>query len=76
MSFDYSKLKGRIIEKFGSQIDFAKAMNWSGRTLTLKMNNKVPWKQTDIYRAIKILELDETDIPVYFFKVKVKLFNF
>lgn len=74
MSFDYSKLKGRIIEKFGSQSNFAKAMNWSERTLTLKMNNEVPWKQTDIHRAIKVLQLDETDIPVYFFKAKVQMF--
>ena len=28
MAFDYSKLKGRIIEKYDSQSSFANAMEW------------------------------------------------
>lgn len=72
MAFDYSKLKGRIIEKFDSQGRFAEAMDWSERTLSLKMSGKVPWKQSDICKAIELLELAEEDIPVYFFKVKVQ----
>lgn len=72
MAFDYGKLKGRIIEKYGSQIEFAKAMKWSERTLSCKMNSKVPWKQTDIYTAIKLLGLSENDIQEYFFTVKVQ----
>lgn len=35
MAFDYSKLKGRIIEKYDSQSSFANAMEWSERTLSL-----------------------------------------
>ena len=40
MAFNYSKLRGRIIEKYGSQSDFAKAFGCSDRTLSLKMNGK------------------------------------
>ena len=72
MAFDYSKLKGRIVEKFDTQGRFAEAMDWSERTLSLKMQGKIPWKQSDICRAIELLELNEEDIPVYFFKVKVQ----
>lgn len=68
MEFDYSKLRGRIVEKFGSQKEFAKAMKWSERTLSLKMNGIRTWKQTDIKKAIKLLELSDVDIPIYFFK--------
>ena len=55
MIFNYSKLRGRIIEIFGTQSEFAKAMNWSERTLSLKMSSKVLWKQTDILKALSLL---------------------
>ena len=72
MSFDYSKLKGKIVECFDTQSDFARAMNWSERTLSLKLNGRVPWKQVDIVEAVSLLHLDDADIPDYFFKPKVQ----
>ena len=72
MAFDYNKLRGRIVEKYGSQIEFSKAMDWSERTLSKKMNGKIPWKQTDICTAIKLLGLSEDDIQEYFFSIKVQ----
>ena len=41
MAFDYSKLRGKIIELFGTQACFAAAMGWSERTLSLKMNGVI-----------------------------------
>ena len=52
MAFDYSKLRGKIVEKYGNQGEFAKAMNWSERTLSNKMKGKIAWKQTDILSAV------------------------
>ena len=72
MAFNYRKLRGRIIEKYGSQSDFAKAFGCSDRTLSLKMNGKRPWKQTEILSAIKLLELSEEDIQDYFFTLEVQ----
>jgi len=72
MAFDYSKLRGRIVEVFGSQGKFAEAMDWSERTLSLKMTGKVPWKQSDICEAIKLLGLSKDDITAYFFKGEVQ----
>lgn len=72
MAFNYSKLRGRIIEKYGSQSDFAKAFGCSDRTLSLKMNGKRPWKQREILSAIKLLELSEEDIQDYFFTLEVQ----
>lgn len=72
MAFNYNKLKGRIVEVFGSQIEFAKAMGWSGRTLSLKLNGKVSWKQSDIMKAISLLQLTEDDIQDYFFAIEVQ----
>lgn len=45
MAFNYDKLKGKIVEFFGSQYRFAEAMGMSERTLSLKLNGNVPWKQ-------------------------------
>ncbi|CYY24268.1 TPA: DUF739 family protein [Streptococcus suis] len=72
MSNDYSKLLGRITEKFGTQACFSQAMKLSERTVSLKLNNKVPWKDEEIARAVELLELDALDIPAYFFKYKVQ----
>lgn len=72
MAFNYQKLKGRIIEKYDSQRAFASAMGWSERTMTLKINSGVPWKQADICKAVELLELEESDIPVYFFTPEVQ----
>ena len=72
MAFNYNKLRGKIVEIYGSQIEFAKAMKWSEKTVSLKLNGKVPWKQTDIMTAIQILRLSESDIQDYFFAVEVQ----
>ena len=72
MAFNYSKLRGRIIEKFGTQSDFAHALGCSERTLSLKMTGKRTWKQTEILTAIKLLGLSEEDIQDYFFTLEVQ----
>lgn len=40
MAFNYDKLKGKIVEKYGTQRMFAKALQVSEKTLSLKLNNK------------------------------------
>ena len=72
MTFNYSKLKGRIVERFGNQINFAKALSCSERTLSLKLNNKVPWKQTEICEAANLLEIPDDEIQEFFFTKKVQ----
>lgn len=67
MSFNYSKLLGRITERYGTQYNFAKAMGMSEHSLSVKLNNKVPWKTTEIVKMTELLDLDTDDIPSYFF---------
>ncbi len=74
MAFNYSKLRGRIIERFGTQYKFAEEMKWSERTLSLKMNGRRAWRQPDICKAVKLLGLTEEDIPDYFFAPEVQSF--
>ena len=70
--FDYSRLKGRIIEKFGNYGEFASAMGWSLATNGKKLSCKVMWQQDDIMKAINLLGLKISDIPDYFFAYIVK----
>ncbi len=70
--FDYSKLKGKIVEVFGTQGEFAKAMEWSERTLSLKLSGERAWKQPDICKAIELLGIPAIEIPLYFFATKVQ----
>lgn len=72
MAYDYAKLNGRIIEKCGSQGEFAKRMGLSERTVSQKLNNKIAWKQSEIQKAIVILELTVEEIPLYFFTILVQ----
>lgn len=74
MAYDYSKLNGRIVEKCGTQAVFADRMGLSERTVSLKLNNKVAWKQPEMQKAAVILEFPETEIQTYFFTMKVQLF--
>ena len=72
MAFDYSKLRGKIVEKVGTQTEFSKAMNLSERTMSLKLNGGRAWKQDEICRAVGLLELSNEDIQDYFFTLKVQ----
>lgn len=72
MAFDYRKLRGKIVEKYGSQSVFSLAMGLSERTLSLKMNSKVPWKQKEICKAADLLGIPDSDIGDYFFTTRVQ----
>ena len=65
--FDYSKLKGKIVEKCGSQKAFAGMLGVTEGTLTSKMNGYTYFTQDEILRAIGILEIEPNIISQYFF---------
>lgn len=67
MPFDFSKLSGKIVEKYGTQYNFAKAMGLSEHSLSTKLNNKVPWKANEIAKAVELLGIKTSKIPDYFF---------
>lgn len=71
MSYDYSSLSGKIVEKFGTQFNFSIAMGLSERTMSLKINSKVPWKDDEIVKACHLLNIDIAEMYKYFFKQKV-----
>lgn len=63
----YAKLRGRIIEKFGSQSAFASALGWREALLSAKLNNKSEWSFIEVMKACELLEIDHGKAHLYFF---------
>lgn len=61
------KLRGRIVEKFGTFEQFANALGISRPTLSLKLGGRVDWSSEQIEKAIALLDLKKDDIGEYFF---------
>ena len=53
--FDYSKLRGKIKEVFGTQAKFAKAMGMSTVTLSAKLNGTVQFTAPEMNKACEVL---------------------
>ena len=70
MVFDYSKLEGRIVEKFSTRENFAKSLGITTKSISEKLNNKTIWKQPEISKAMDLLSIPGKDIELYFFKKK------
>lgn len=70
--FDYSKLKGRIKEKCGTQDKFAKRMVMGRVSLSQRLNNYLDWSRCEMKTACEVLDLDIDEIPIYFFTPEVQ----
>ena len=71
MIFDYSKLRGRIVEKYGTQCEFAKAFGISNNSMSRKLNNKNSFSVDDIIKITPMLDIQPNDVSSYFFTEKV-----
>lgn len=69
MSASYAKLRGKTKEKYGSQDNFAAAMEMDRSTLSLKLNGKSDWTRTEIEKSCYLLQISAVDVYAYFFTV-------
>ena len=67
----YNKLRGRIVEKYGTLNRFAEAMGWTLTTQQHKLLNRRAWDQDEIMQACSLLDIELHEIPEYFFTPKV-----
>jgi len=65
--YQYKKLRGRIIERFGTQEKFAKEIGISETALSKKMQCKTGISQSDICLWSKLLGITPDEYGVYFF---------
>ncbi len=71
MRFDYSKLRGKIVEKFGNYTNFCDKIGWTTSELSSKLSNKRHFTVTDIYSISKVLELQTEEIGAFFYTPEV-----
>lgn len=69
INYDYSKLRGRIVEKKGNIKRFSNDLGISETSLSNKLNNKTSFTQDEILESICILEIDNSNIKDYFFSL-------
>lgn len=69
--YDSSKLRGRIVEKFGSQSAFAEAAHRSISFVSQYLNGKVYLDQRIIDEWSALLDISSDEIPIYFFTKRV-----
>lgn len=67
MSFNYNKLKGRIVEKFGTLDKFSDKTKMSATTIGRKLSGKSLWSQDEIIKACELLEIPMDEMTAYFF---------
>jgi len=66
MSFDYSKLRGRIIEKYGSVRGFSEHTRIGYPAVIRKMAGETKFSQEDIMEWCNLLEIELVDVPLFF----------
>lgn len=71
--YETAKLRGRIIEKYGSQGEFAKIVGCSLSFLSQYLNGKKKLDQPTIDKWANALDIESVDIYNYFFIRKVHI---
>ena len=71
MAWDYSKLRGKIKEVFGTQDQFAIAIGIGRVSLSQRLNNQLEFTQDEMFKSCDALNIDYVEIPTYFFTLKV-----
>lgn len=67
MPYKYRKLRGRIIEKFGSIREFSKSLDISAVSISKKLNGKAGFSQDDMNEWARILDIKIEEYGEYFF---------
>lgn len=71
MAFDNSKLRGKIKELFGTELNFCKKMGIAGSTLSAKLNNKSEFSRSEMLKISELLNLKDEEVQAIFFSKTV-----
>ena len=72
IKFDYTELRKKYAEVFGSQEAYAKAIGMDRTSLIKRLNNEIPFRADEIVISQSVLNLSPEDIKIYFFTPKVE----
>ena len=65
--YSYSKLKGRIVERYGTQANFACKLGISKNSMSKKLTGKTEFSQSDTIRWAELLGIEKGEYEEYFF---------
>ena len=65
---DTNKLRGRIIEKFGSARAFAEEICMNEATLSRKLNNELEFRYDEVIKISEVLDIKPEEIGPYFYR--------
>lgn len=71
MEFDYSKLRGRIVEKFGNISQFSKELKITRTSVNMKLNNRMNFTRSDMIEWSRLLDIPKEELGCYFFTEKL-----
>ena len=69
--YDYSKLRGRIVEKYGTLSNFAEEIGTSLVVISNKLNNKTGFTRGTIEKWSALLDIPSNEYDLYFFTHQV-----
>lgn len=74
MTFDHSKLRGRMVEKFGSVSAVADQLGITPATMSSRLRNQTQFKASEIMMlcASQCLDIPKAEVITYFFTEKVR----
>ena len=67
VAFSSKRLKGRIVEVYGSAARFAAAMGMSKASLSGRLTGRTPFLQGEIWYACILLQIKKEEIGDFFF---------
>ena len=67
MATKYQKLRGRIVEKFGTQEAFCKELGISSVTMSSRMTGKTGFTYNDIIEWSSLLDIPTEEIGEFFY---------
>ena len=75
MEFDFSRLRGRIVERYGSYTAFAESLGKSSVWISNRLNNVVHWSSDEIHEVCQPERLDipPEEIHLFFYARKFRL---
>lgn len=72
MAKDFSKLIGRIVEKYGTRSAFCDALGKSPEWLSRRLNNQTEFSSDEMIAIIDLLEINPQEMHLFFLTLKVR----
>lgn len=69
--FNYNKLRGKIVEKYGTLSNFADSIGKAVAWVSAKLNSGTGFSAAEVTTWCKALEIEKSEVGIYFFTEKV-----